>query len=436
MLSSDHAIRVERLGKLYRIGAVADRPTTVREHLVHVAAASWRRVSRGGHGAANVDLWALRDVSFDVERGEVLGIIGRNGAGKSTLLKILSRITAQTEGTVTLYGKVGSLLEVGTGFHAELTGRENVFLNGALLGMRRAEIARKFEEIVEFSEIERFIDTPVKRYSSGMYVRLAFAVAAHLEPEILIVDEVLAVGDLAFQRKCLGKMDEVARSGRTVLFVSHNVGAVQALCERCLVLDEGELVFDGPTHRAVDKYVARSMPSGSGRFRLREARDVPVQVTAIEIQDNEGHPVDEVELGSDVTIVGQYRIDRRVRDVTVAALLSAGGAPLLYSYDVDLDETLREWRDPGAYQTRIALPTGLFKEGNYHVSTQVGWAGENLSDPDAFVSFEIVNRLRDTTHTSYRRDRPGHVFAELEWETVRIGPSDEIREPQLGSAAG
>src|SRR6266498_47444 len=223
-------IKVHDLGKRYQIGAREEAYETLREAIVGVVRSPLQRFGRN-RSAADV-VWALRGVNFEVEPGEVVGIIGRNGAGKSTLLKILSRITKPTSGTVDLYGRVGSLLEVGTGFHPELTGRENIYLNGAILGMPRAEIRRKFDEIVEFAEIDKFLDTPVKRYSSGMYVRLAFAVAAHLEPEILIVDEVLAVGDAAFQKKCLGKMRDVTREGRTVLFVSHNMAAIQGLCSK------------------------------------------------------------------------------------------------------------------------------------------------------------------------------------------------------------
>jgi lipopolysaccharide transport system ATP-binding protein len=206
-------------------------------------------------GPPDEEFWALKDVSFDVEQGEVLGIIGRNGAGKSTLLKILSRITPPTEGTVEIHGRVGSLLEVGTGFHPEMTGRENIFLNGSILGMKKTEIEQKFDEIVKFSEIDKFLDTPVKRYSSGMYVRLAFAVSAHLEPEILIVDEVLAVGDASFQKKCLGKMGNVAKEGRTVLFVSHNMGAISSLCSRTILLSKGHKIADGETDQIIDEYI-------------------------------------------------------------------------------------------------------------------------------------------------------------------------------------
>jgi lipopolysaccharide transport system ATP-binding protein len=257
-ISDDIAIRVKGLGKKYQIGGPQEKYLTMRDAIVNSVKAPFHRIfNRNSDRSAN-EFWALRDVSFDVNKGEVIGVIGKNGAGKSTLLKILSRITTPTEGTVELHGRVGSLLEVGTGFHPEMTGRENIFLNGSILGMKKTEIEQKFDEIVEFAEIEKFLDTPVKRYSSGMYVRLAFAVAAHLEPEILVVDEVLAVGDVAFQKKCLGKMGDVAKEGRTVLFVSHNMSAVQKLCDSSIILENGYKTFQGKTNDAVDHYLYQS----------------------------------------------------------------------------------------------------------------------------------------------------------------------------------
>lgn len=254
-------IRVESVSKQYRLGARELGYDTLRESIVEAVRAPFERLRRR-NGKSNAEtIWALSNVSFEVAPGEVVGIIGRNGAGKSTILKVLSRITEPTSGRAELYGRVSSLLEVGTGFHAELTGRENIYLNGAILGMRKIEIERKFDQIVAFAELETFLDTPVKRYSSGMYMRLAFAVAAHLEPEILIVDEVLAVGDAAFQKKCLGKMGEVAREGRTVLFVSHNMTAIRTLCQRAIWLDQGEIVSTGETGSVVLEYIQKGAVS-------------------------------------------------------------------------------------------------------------------------------------------------------------------------------
>ncbi len=303
-------IEVKNISKRYVIGAKEDHGT-LREEIMNVLSSPFR------HRVQNADdniFWALSDVSFDVCQGEVLGIIGRNGAGKSTLLKILSRITEPTSGRVTMKGKVASLLEVGTGFHPELTGRENIFLNGALLGMRRAEIKSKFDEIVAFSEIEKFLDTPVKRYSSGMHVRLAFAVAAHLEPEILIVDEVLAVGDAAFQKKCLGKMGDVAKGGRTVLFVSHNMGVVSVLCQKCVLLEEGKIISHGMTDEIIQKYLSNVQTSaGGGKVDLSQLpRTGKYRQTIQEawIENNAAQVVSDIPMGAATTIRFRFKSDR------------------------------------------------------------------------------------------------------------------------------
>lgn len=301
------AISAQGLSKQYKLGAATVRHNTLRDQVMHglTALVRWR----AGWGAEDHAFWALRDVSFEVKHGEVLGIVGHNGAGKSTLLKILSRITQPTSGTADLYGRVSSLLEVGTGFHSELTGRENIYLNAAMLGMRRQEVQRKFDEIVAFSGVEQFIDTPVKRYSSGMYVRLAFAVAAHLEPEILIVDEVLAVGDASFQQKCLGKMEEVSRSGRTVLIVSHNMTVIEGLCERAILLEKGRVARIGATQEVVQGYADAIRESAGTAIEARHDRVGlgEIRLTKIELLDSERHPVTAAITGREIVIRMHYR---------------------------------------------------------------------------------------------------------------------------------
>lgn len=323
----DIAVRVENLSKLYRIGE-RERYDTLRDSIAHVFTGPVRWLRNGKqpvlgagssrsasisqfsiHNSQSQFIWALKDVSFEIKRGEVVGIIGRNGAGKSTLLKILSRITEPTEGEARIYGRVGSLLEVGTGFHSELTGRENIYLNGAILGMKKKEIEKKFDEIVDFAEVEKFIGTPVKHYSSGMYLRLAFSVAAHLEPEILIVDEVLAVGDAAFQKKCLGKMGEVAKKGRTVLFVSHNMAAVENLCARSILLRFGEVVADSAPSNAIAEYLSSfAATPGDGKLEAikRDPGLVPV-IQQLEFLDQAGQPVSAIRVGAPVTVRLHYK---------------------------------------------------------------------------------------------------------------------------------
>lgn len=311
---SDTAIRVENLGKVYRIGAKKESYNTLRDSIASALMSPFKKAGsllRGqAYGAAGLheEIWALNDVSFAVTHGEVIGIIGHNGAGKSTLLKILSRITEPSSGYVDIYGRVGALLEVGTGFHQELTGRENIYLNGAILGMTRNDIAHKFDEIVDFSGIDRFLDTPVKHYSSGMRLRLGFAVAAHLEPEILVIDEVLAVGDAEFQKKCLGKMSSVAGEGRTVLFVSHNMAAVQNLCDRAIVLNRGQVTLDTDVNTAVTEYLSlqgakeSSWRSGTQHFNRY------ITVTNIEFIDVDGNSIASVPSGQDFDLTISYEL--------------------------------------------------------------------------------------------------------------------------------
>jgi lipopolysaccharide transport system ATP-binding protein len=362
------AISVQHLSKRYRIGQrVAYQ--TLREALVIAARSPVRALRR--HPEEQAQIWALQDISFDVRSGEALGIIGRNGAGKSTLLKVLSRITAPTKGTVDLYGRVGSLLEVGTGFHHELTGRENIYLNGAILGMRRLEIERKFDEIVSFAEIEPFIDTAVKFYSSGMYMRLAFSVAAHLEPEILLVDEVLAVGDASFQKKCLGKMGDIAGGGRTVLFVSHQMNAIQGLCSECIWLDQGQLVKRGAPREVIASYLGSGLsntewiaPEGKSivrnsyfnptRFSLIDASLKPL-AQAIRADERVGVLIEGVVEQPNVALTAGF------------AVYTVDGSLLFWSLHTDAPQD--EWPvlRPGANRLLAWLPPHLLNEGSYRI---------------------------------------------------------------------
>jgi len=307
---NDNAIEVNGLGKRYRLGAAVTKPNGRLQAVGEALKAPFRYLIRNATKASEEEtLWALRNVSVSVKRGEVVGIIGRNGAGKTTFLKILSRITDPTEGMARVYGRVGTLLAVGTGFHPELSGRDNVFLNGAIMGMKREEIRTRFDEIVAFAEVAKFIDTPVKYYSSGMYVRLAFAVAAHLEPEVLLVDEVLAVGDLAFQRKCLGKMNSVSDEGRTVLLVSHNMEAILGLCPRTVWIDQGGVAGDGPSREVVQQYTKESMERAAQpnlKDKTRQGEGV-IEFTGFHLRDSQGRPIPHVLCGDPVDLVIDYR---------------------------------------------------------------------------------------------------------------------------------
>jgi len=333
-------IEVTGLAKRYVIEHES-RHDNLRDKLHHTARKLWRRL-RWGTGFEREEFWALRNVSFSVQPGEVVGVIGHNGAGKSTLLKVLSRITEPTAGTVRLRGRIASLLEVGTGFHPDLTGRENIFLNGAILGMSRADILRKFDEIVAFAEVERFLDTPVKRYSSGMYVRLAFAVAAHLEPEILIVDEVLAVGDAAFQKKCLGKMQEVSRQhGRTVLFVSHNLAAIRQLCTRVILLQQGTVACDGPTGQALEAYISGGTAEVTQKVPKPDADQLGrAYVVQVAVETPDGRPLATAPVGQPWQIRIRVRIvARQIAFVAAIGLTETDGRPVqtVWHPPVDLE---------------------------------------------------------------------------------------------------
>jgi lipopolysaccharide transport system ATP-binding protein len=415
----DIAIRVEDLGKQYRIGLAPARYRTLRDSLVSAAAAPARLLRRAGRPASRSNdgsfgcIWALRDLTFDVHKGQVLGIIGRNGAGKSTLLKILSRVTDPTTGYAEIYGRVGSLLEVGTGFHPELTGRENIYLNGAILGMKRNEIDRKFDEIVAFSEVDQFIDTPVKRYSSGMYLRLAFAVAAHLEPEILVVDEVLAVGDAEFQRKCLGKMSDVANTGRTVLFVSHNMSAILRLTEEAILLDRGRLVLRAPTDQVVDHYMAAGFArTGERRWEPDEipAEAEPFRPLSLRICDAGGRMTDTFRSTEPVTVLAEYLLHAPITGLRLGLyLMTVRGEYVFTSFDTDEPERYERFgtRPAGHYLSRCVIPADFLNEGRYVL-------GINAS------SFRIRRYFHDEHALDFNIDGAGAPG--MQWPEPRLGP--------------
>ncbi len=416
-----YALRVHDLGKRYTLGAQVNAYDTLRDVLASKLPRLRRKPPTNEAGDDMTHIWALRHVSFDVPQGSVLGIIGKNGAGKSTLLKILSRVTEPTEGYAEIRGRVGSLLEVGTGFHPELTGRENIYLNGAILGMRREEIDRKFDEIVEFSEIGRFLDTPVKRYSSGMYVRLAFAVAAHLEPEILVVDEVLAVGDAAFQRKCLGRMSDVAQGGRTVLFVSHNMSAILNLTKEAIVLEKGQIVFRGPTPEAVDYYLSSSMThSGEKVWAAEEipARAAPFRPVALRVKDARGRTTDAVRSTEPVTIEIEYALDAPIQGLRVGIyLLSTRGEYVFTSFDTDEQEAFQRWetRPAGRYVSRCTIPADLLNGGRYMVSINASaYNVRRYFQEDNAVAFTVD--ATGAPGSQWAEARPGLVRPRLDWE--------------------
>ena len=412
------AIAAEGLSKRYRIGELKASYGTLRDSLARRAS----RLRGGIHHQHHEEIWALRDASFEVEQGSVVGVVGPNGAGKSTLLKLLTRITTPTQGRAEIRGRVGSLLEVGTGFHGELTGRENVFLNGSILGMKRREIVSKLDDIVDFAGIERFIDTPVKRYSSGMYVRLAFAVAAHLEPEILLVDEVLAVGDAEFQRRCLGRMEDFGRSGRTVLFVSHNMQAVARLCERALLLDKGRILEDGPS----PDIVARYLQAGHGSSSTREWADEEApgddlaRLRSVRVvQDGEAR--DTVDVRRPVGIEIAFRVLRSGEELfPKLKLVNAEGDILFNALDLD-----PRWREPvaaGDYVSTAWIPGDFLNEGFLSVDVTIVSLGTPKLRPHAnkhnAVSFHVYDPGEgDSARGLFAGRMRGVLRPVLEWTT-------------------
>lgn len=411
-MSERYSVEVENIGKRYKIGSMPTMYRTFRESMSE----KFHNLTRPKAQTSEADtFWALKDVSFKVKEGQAVGIVGRNGAGKSTLLKILSRVTDPTLGKAKIYGRVGSLLEVGTGFHPELTGRENIFLNGAILGMKNNEIASKLDEIIAFSEVERFIDTPVKRYSSGMYLRLAFAVAAHLEPEVLVVDEVLAVGDAEFQRKCIGKMNDVANAGRTVLFVSHNMSAILRLTSETVVLEKGRMILQAPTPEAVDYYLSHGFSKdGERAWKAQEIPDsaAPFAPISLKILNSAGVVSDTVRSTDEFTIEFSYRLDEAITGLRVGLyLISTRGEFIFTSFDVDDAEKFDQFstRQAGVYKSRCTVPANILNEGRFVV-------GVNAS------TFRIKRYFHDEQALTFSVDgtgAPGTQWAETRTGLVR-----------------
>ena len=431
------AIRVDNIGKKYRIGHVEQNYRTLMETVKDSFYAPFKNLSnlftgkRAPKSEHADEIWALKNVSFEVSPGEVMGIIGRNGAGKSTLLKILSRITEPTSGYGEIRGRVGSLLEVGTGFHAELTGRENIYLNGAILGMSRNDIRRQFDEMVSFAEVEKFIDTPVKRYSSGMYLRLAFAVAAHLEPEILIVDEVLAVGDARFQKKCLNKMEEVGYNGRTVLFVSHNMPAVTRLCNRAILLEGGNLKMDGPAHKAVGSYL-NSDNNNSAVHEWFEPTKAPgndiARLRAIRVRSSEG------KIAEIVNITEPFAIEMEYDILQAGCLLmpwhhffNEEGVRLFESHDTDETWQARE-RPAGRYVSTIWIYGNLLTEGIIYVSSGLTRLRptKRMFHERYAISFQVVDQDNNSpTKGGWEGAMEGAVRPFFRW-TTKLGQNTDM----------
>jgi len=424
---SDLAIRADNIGKLYHIGTLARRNDTLRDTLVdfgNQVTSHMKRSSTVRQSQAENEVWALRDVSFEVRQGQVLGVIGKNGAGKSTLLKVLSRVTEPTTGSIEIRGRVGSLLEVGTGFHPELTGRENIYLNGAILGMSGDEVKRKFDQIVDFSGVEQFIDTPVKRYSSGMYVRLAFAVAAHLDPDILVVDEVLAVGDADFQKKCLGKMGDVVHAGRTILFVSHNMGMIHSLCSRGILLQQGKLFFDGNTASAIAQYYSNGLNTP---YSIDYSKSVPpvgdqyATLLSAHIEDDAGSISGEVDLNTGFKVKMRYQLHHAT---------PRSPYPNFHFYNsqgqcvfITAGDRMAHVSGDAVYEAACSIPGNFLNNDTYFIGIALVFThnGIRLSFFEQGALSVIVRDPMDLDNTrqGYSGPVPGLLRPRLDWE-VRI----------------
>jgi len=416
------AIRAESLSKLYRLGQRKIRHETLREKIADLARTPFRRLMPSGRSEEQNNselIWALKNVSLEVRRGEIIGLIGRNGAGKTTLLKILSRITEPTEGYAEIHGRVGCLLEVGTGFHPELTGRENIYLNGAILGMKKAEIDRKFDEIVAFAEIEKLLDTPVKRYSSGMYVRLAFAVAAHLEADILLVDEVLAVGDEAFQKKCLQKMANIAKEGKTILFVSHNMEAISWLCKEAIWIDEGQIMGRGDTNEIISRYLVQDfgtraevdLTGFANRNRLGPAR-----FRWVAIKNAQGTVTNQFQTGDKMIIEFEVCCEESVSEILLSVWFKTStGIPVLHLVDVDSGFHIKNLL--GIKTVRVTVPRLPLSPGLYLLSLSVG---DPVGHDYDYVADCLSIDVREEAVTSGRKLSWHHGFVNCQshWEAV------------------
>jgi len=419
---SDIAVRVEGLGKRYAVGGGAPY-ASLRDS---VAALPRRLLGRSSGGRGRQELWVLKDVSFEVKQGEVLGVIGRNGSGKSTLLKILSRITRPTEGRAEVWGRVGSLLEVGTGFHPELTGRENIWLYGAILGLKRQEIQNRFDEIVAFSEVEAFLDTPLKHYSSGMQMRLAFSVAAHLEPEVLLVDEVLAVGDAAFQRKCLGKMEDVQKGGRTVVFVSHNMAAVERLCRRVILLDRGLLARAGSPREAIESYL-REVSDERVSWSRQTTPCAPAFFEAVEVRCEDGGRVVPFHTAGGAVVDVVFSLLKELPSLELSVdLLDELEQVLAVTIPADAGVTLP--RERGRYRMSLRFPQGVFLARRYGLRANLYLPTLGSVDRAPLLWFTVAARQAVNTSSPLRRE--GQLFVPCQWELVRQGDHEARDGPE------
>ena len=422
-------IDIDDVSKVYCLGAINGR--TLSQDLSSWLAKIRKRedpnhVIGKNYYDKNDRLLALDHIKLQISKGDTVGIIGANGAGKSTLLKLLSRVTAPTSGNIYVKGRIASLLEVGTGFHPELTGRENTYLNGAILGMSRKEIDAKLKDIIDFAEIEKFIDTPVKRYSSGMYVRLAFAVAAHLEPEILVVDEVLAVGDYQFQQKCLGKMGDISKGGRTVLFVSHQLSMIRALCKHCVLLDHGKVIKYGETNAVIEEYIKQKQTANLCCHVEYEAdqKKEYAQVYRVSLKNKEGEEANSYEIFEPIILEAEYEIKKPLIGVALGFSLYKNQGAVCHSFDTDVSTHLLDKREPGRFLAKVELPP-LLKAGNYVLDFTICRPGlDGIDYKKGILTFLVEEKTIDTSMCSYSTRRDGQFAARQTWENTQIASKE------------